>query len=189
MKIAVVDIETASINPHIKFKLENDIICEIGIVELDLDSGKTMNLFNQVCQEEKCCSPKSWIFKNSNLTYLEIAESNQFGDIKDEIQSIFDKYPVTAWNQAYDFTRLEYPSRGLKINNKFWDPMIVLTKLLKIPHPYRKGYKYPSVPEGWKYFNPFSKFVHKHRAIEDAKDEALIIFQAVTKWPELKDKF
>jgi hypothetical protein len=188
VSIAVVDIETASINPYIKFKVENDIICEIGIVELNLDSGKITELFDQRCQEDKCFSPKSWIFKHSNLKYSEVVNSNYLGDFKDEIQSIFNDYPVTAWNQSYDFRRLEHPSRGLKIENKFWDPMIMLTNLIKIPHPRRNGYKYPSVPEGWKYFNPDTKFVHKHRAIEDAKDEARILYQAITKWPELKDK-
>lgn len=188
MNIAVVDIETASINPRIKFKVENDIICEIGIVKLDLESGEITNLFDQICHEEKCCSPKSWIFKHSDLTYSEIAESTYLDDVKEEIQSIFNEYPVTAWNQQYDFRRLEHPSRGFTINNKFWDPMIMLTNLIKIPHPHRNGYKYPSVPEGWKYFNPDTKFVHKHRAIQDARDEAQIIYQAITKWPELIEK-
>lgn len=185
MNIAIVDIETTSINPWIKFKVENDVICEIGIVKLNLESGEITDLFNQTCREEKCGSPKSWIFKNSDLTYPEIVDSNFLGDIKEDIQSIFDKYPVTAWNQNYDFKRLEHPSRGLIIDNKFWDPMIKLTNLIKIPRRHRSGYKFPSVPEGWKYFNPDTKFVHKHRAIQDAKDEAQIIYQAVTKWPEL----
>jgi len=183
LDIAVVDIETASINPEIKFNVENDVICEIGIVKLNLDSGKITNLFDQICHEGKCCSSKSWIFKNTSLTHSEMTNSSHLDDFKKEIQSIFDQYNVTAWNQEYDFQRLEHPSRGFIIPNKYWDPMIVLTDLIKIPHPSGRGYKWPSVPEGWKYFNPNKRFVHQHRAIQDARDESTIIYQAVTKWP------
>ncbi|MFA5364304.1 MAG: 3'-5' exonuclease [Candidatus Bathyarchaeia archaeon] len=188
MDIAVVDIETTSINPRIPFKIENDIICEIGIVKLNINTGKITPLFNSVCQEDACGSPKSWIFHHSDLTHSEVTQAPHINDLKNEIQSIFNEYTVTAWNQAFDFPRLEHHSRGLKITNKYWDPMIVLTNLIKIPHPSRSGYKWPSVSDAWKYFNPNKKFFHPHRAIQDATVEAQLTYQAVIKWPELMDK-
>ncbi len=188
MDIAVVDIETTSINPRIPFKIENDAICEIGIVKLDLDTGKIEPLLNTVCQEDMCGSPKSWIFHHSNLTHQEVMQAPHINDFKDEIQSIFDQYPVTAWNQRFDFPRLEHHSRGLKIINRFWDPMIVLTNFIKIPRRSRSGYKWPSVSDAWKFFNPGKEFFHPHRAVQDATVEAQLMYQAVTKWPELLER-
>ena len=46
-KIAVIDIETTGLDE------ENDLIIEIGIVELDLDSGNIRELFNSLISEKK----------------------------------------------------------------------------------------------------------------------------------------
>ena len=46
-RIAVIDIETTGLDE------ENDLIIEIGIVELDLDSGNIRELFNSLIWEKK----------------------------------------------------------------------------------------------------------------------------------------
>lgn len=134
MKILVVDLETTSHDPTIDDmrNLENSIISEIGIVRLDLETGKTEPVFDSVCREEKTCSAQSWIFENSSLTYEDVLSADHFQVFKDELQEIFDQDYATSWWQEYDFNRLEHPSRGISIQYKFWDPAITLRTYLKI---------------------------------------------------------
>jgi|APSaa5957512576_1039674.scaffolds.fasta_scaffold543727_1 hypothetical protein len=39
MEILILDIECGNVDPRIAFRLSNDVICEIGIVKLDLETG------------------------------------------------------------------------------------------------------------------------------------------------------
>lgn len=191
MKILVVDLETTSHDPTIDDmrNLENSIISEIGIVRLDLKTGKTEPVFDSVCREEKTCSAQSWIFENSSLTYEDVLSADHFQVFKDELQEIFDQDYATSWWQEYDFNRLEHPSRGISIQYKFWDPAITLRNYLKIPFPDGTGFKRPKVDEAYRYFHPNGMSDHSHRALHDAQIEAQIIFSAVQKWPELKNNW
>lgn len=190
MEILVLDIETGNIdskNIQKRFDVENCVICEIGIVNLNLDSGKIKPVFDHTCKEDILPDPDSWIFQNSSLTYKMIKESNHLKNFKDELQDIFNSKPVTSWNQKFDFNHLECHSRCLTIPSKCWDPMEILTDLIKIPHPFRDGYKWPSLIEGYLHFNPNKRLEHQHRAIDDAKIAAKTIFQALEKWPNLQE--
>lgn len=189
--ILVVDIETGNLNLEVNnFEPDNCTICEIGIVNLNLDTGAVDTLFNKTCREDKVCSPSSWIFQNSSLTHEDVTNSNHLNNFHDEIQKIFNVKPVTSYNQGFDFRILEHPSRNFVIPLKFWDPMLVLTDYLKIPSPsggFR--YKWPTLQEALEYFNLDEKIDQKHRAIYDARKEAELIFQAVKKWPVLINKW
>jgi len=191
MKILVVDLETTSHNPTIKdiWNLENSIISEIGIVRLDLETGKVEPVFDSVCREDKTCSAQSWIFGNSSLTYEDVLSAEHFQVLKDELQELFDHYYATSWWHEFDFNRLEYPSRGIRIQYKFWDPAITLIPYLKIQFTDRTDYKRPGVGEAYRYFHPGRILEHPHRALKDAQIEAQIIFSAVQKWPELKNNW
>lgn len=190
-EILVIDTETGIFNPVIDNRdLDNCTICEIGIVNLNLDTGAVDTLFNKTCREDKVCSPSSWIFQNSSLTHEDVTNSNHLNNFHDEIQKIFNMKPVTSYNQGFDFRILEHPSRNFVIPLKFWDPMLVLTDYLKIPSPsggFR--YKWPTLQEALEYFNLDEKIDQKHRAIYDARKEAELIFQAVKKWPVLINKW
>lgn len=187
MKILVLDLETASHDTSIDAlrNLENSIITEIGIVQLNLLTGEIDPVFNQVCRENKTCSPDSWVFKNSSLSPEEVEASKHIEDYGEELQRLFDEQFVTSWWHDYDFRRLEHQSRGFTIHNKFWDPALTLVPYMKIPFPNGTGLKRPSVSEAYRYFNPGKSLTHPHRALKDATIEAQIIFQAVQKWPEL----
>jgi DNA polymerase III epsilon subunit-like protein len=184
MEILVLDIECGNIDPKIAFRVSNDVICELGIVKLDLETGSTEVVLDETCKESQMCHPDSWIFQNSSLTHKEVMNSNNLHSIRPTIQEYFNQYPVTAWNQNYDFPRLEHPSRGLKIPVKFWDPMIELTDYIKIPKAGGYGYKWPKLPEAYEFL--FGEILpHRHRAADDAMDAAKILFKAVKKWPSL----
>ena len=68
--IIVVDIETTG------FSHQNDCIVEIGICELDLNSGEYHELFNKLVRETHFSSQhrNAWIFKNTNLRYEDIKD-------------------------------------------------------------------------------------------------------------------
>ena len=189
MEILVVDIEIGNIDvTKDKWAVENCLICEIGIVNLDLDSGEIKPVFDQTCREDISPDPESWVFKNTSLTCKMVNESTHLKDFKDELQKIFNSKPVTSWNHEFDFKHLECPSRCLTIPTKFWDPKRTLKNFLKIPFDSGTGYKWPKVTEAFKYFYPNKKWQQNHRAIDDATIEAAIIFQATEKWPILKNE-
>lgn len=170
--VIVLDIETMGLSP--KF----DMICEIGLCFLNLETGDINNIFSVICQEEnKKFNERSWIFQNSDLKYEEVINAPYLEEFRGELQAIFNlNYPCTAYNQKFDFGFLEF--RDFKIHQKFWDPMLKLTSVLKIPNIsyYAKDYKWPSVWEAYHYFFPNEHYIETHRALDDAMHEAKIIY-------------
>lgn len=168
--IVVVDIETTGLSPIY------DSIVEVGLCFLDLNSGEIYPIFNVICQEEnKKFDKYSWVFQNSDLTLDEVIKAPYLDEFREGLQGIFDLgYPITAYNQEFDFGFLE--TRGFKIANKFWDPMIKLTLILRIPR-YYGGYKWPSVQEAWRHFFGDDGYDEAHRALDDAMHEAKIIYE------------
>lgn len=184
-EILVLDIETSRIDPRIAFDIDNDLICEIGIVNLNLDTGKITPVLDTICKEDIVCSPESWIFNNSDLTFNDVERALCFSDIKETIQTILDKGPpATAYNQEFDFSRLVYPTRSINIRKKFWDPMKILKPIMKLEG--ELGYKYPRLEEAYRYLFPEKPFNHLHRGLSDATMEAEIIFELVKRHPYLK---
>lgn len=190
MEILVVDIETANIDITKNiWDIKNCLICEIGVVNLNLDSGEIKSLFNKTCKDYNSPDPESWIFKYTSLTSKMVEESNNFEDFTDELQEIFIRKPVTAWGHNKDLRILTSFPRYLRTPSTFWDPKCVLTNFLQIPLDSGGGYKWPKVTEAFEYFYPNEKWQQTHRANDDAKIEADIIFQAVEKWPILKNEW
>jgi DNA polymerase-3 subunit epsilon len=147
--ILVCDIETTGLD------VATDMIIEIGIVKLDLSTGRLEKIFNQIVREdgfnEKFRS--AWIFSNSDLQFNEVMNAPLLTDFKQELQDIFH------------FKRF------------FTDiPMMTATPILQLPAKYTKtGFKYPSVDEAWSYYYPNKQYKESHRAYDDAVHEAQII--------------
>ncbi len=181
--IAVVDIETTG------FSHQEDCIVEIGISELDLNSGKCRELFSKLIRESHF-SPQhrnAWIFKNSDLRYEDILNAKPLDVYKKKLQRIFNIYPATAFNKRFDLDYLI--DRGFLIN-ELPCPMIIATDILKLP-PRKIGtlYKWPNVEETWKYLFPDKEYIEKHRSYDDAVHEALIIFELYkrNKWKPISE--
>ena len=189
MEIIIVDIETGVIEPTLNsYEIDNCLICEIGMVNLDMETGETTVIYDGTCQENPGAHPSSWVFKHTSLTLQEVTDSPHFHELKPPLQELLDDpRPVTSWSHDFDIAILE--SRGLKIPNKFWDPKTTLKHLLKIHHPSGQGHKWPSVQEAHNYFNPDKTLEQTHRATQDAQIEADIIYRAAVKWPALKDQW
>lgn len=167
-KIAVLDIETTG------FSANNDLIVEVGFVELDLYSGARRIIYDKLVKEpgfsEKHAN--SWVFKNSDLLFKDVmnAEALEF----DAIQDILNTYPTTAFNKRFDFDF--FRARGFAIN-ELDCPMLLATNVCKIPKARGSGYKWPSVEQAWQFFFPDVSYDEKHRGADDAFHEAQIIHE------------
>ena len=108
IKIAIVDIETTGLNI-------SDAIVEIGICKLNLKTGDITPLLMKICQEhDKKIDPNAWVFNHSDLKYYDVKKAPDLTTFSEEIQRIFNKYPMTAYNQNFDFKFLK--NRGFTIN-------------------------------------------------------------------------
>ncbi len=170
--VAVIDIETTGLDPI------NDLILEIGIVELNLLTGETKILFDRYVKELSFGEEHrdSWIFKNSDIKFEDIENAPLFESLKNEIAEIFSKYRVTAFNKSFDLGFLK--ARGINIPKELPCIMQTATNICRIPSPYRRsGYKWPKCQEAWDFFFPNSDYIEKHRAADDAIHEAKILFE------------
>jgi len=165
-KIAIVDIETTGFMP-------TGLIVEVGIVELNLDTGNVKPLYNSLVREPGFCEDHkdSWIFKNSDLTFEQVQAAMPLDCVA--IQGILSRYPATAYNNKFDFSFLE--SRGINID-RLDCPMLLATNICKIPGQYGKN-KWPTVEEAWRHFFPDQPYIEKHRGLDDAIHEASIVYE------------
>lgn len=178
MKIIVVDIETAGLSKEIDFN--RDLIVEIGIVGLDLETGKKKIIYDELVNQGITERHKdSWCFKNTSIKYGDVLRAKPI-DIQ-RIQFLMDNYMATAYNKRFDFSFLS--KFGLKIN-ELPCPMLLCTDICKIPPTermrlYRPDIKYktPSAQEAYDFFFPESKYKESHRAADDALHEAAIVYE------------
>ena len=173
-KILILDIETTG------FLQQGGKIVEIGIVELDLESGDRVVLFDEVCFETGITLPeleKSWIIENSDLTVKMVKYSGSLESKRKRIQQILNDYTIgaTAFNNAFDFGFLE--NRGFVFPKKLPCPMKLSTEICKIVNKNGYGYKWPKVEEAHKHFFGEVGYIEKHRGADDAFYEAEIVFE------------
>jgi DNA polymerase-3 subunit epsilon len=172
--ILVVDIETTG------FLTQGGKIVEIGIVKLDLNTGKISTVYNSLIREEgldirHTQGRMGWIFKNSDLSFDEVMQAPSLESQKTIIQSLFTRYQATAFNKAFDFDFLR--DRGFVIKD-LPCPMLVSTPICKIPSSNGYGkYKWPKVEEAWDFFFGKTGYVEAHRGCDDAEHEAKIVYE------------
>jgi len=167
MKILVFDIETTGLCPV------NDLIVEIAAVLLNTRTGRIKEKFHSLIKEKPNIPTDSWIFENSDLKHEDVMKHGKsIEEIRKKLQNLFNKFSCTSYNQKFDFGFLAHRNFYFKKRSK--DPMIVLTNVLKINHGF-ENYKWPSVQESLNFFN--MNVIEPHRALEDAKIEAKIIFE------------
>ena len=177
-EIAIVDIETSG------FQKQGGLIVEIGIVGLNLETGNVVNEFDAIVREEgfderHSRDPYGWVFQNSDLRYEDVLSANNLTDVLPEIQSVLNKYSLgaTAYNKSFDFGFLR--SRGLQIK-ELDCIMLSATDVVNLPPNF--GYntpKWPKVEEAWEYFFPQVEYKEAHRALDDARHEALIAYELI----------
>ena len=164
MKIIIIDIETTGFLP-------SGLIIEIAIVKLDLESGKTEVIYNELIKEKEFneTHKDSWIFSNSDIKFNEVMKSKEID--KETIQNILSEYNATAYNKKFDFDFLK--SRGFKLN-ELPCPMKISTNICKIQK--KVGYKYPKLKEAWNTIMK-TEYTQLHRASDDALKTAKIVYE------------
>ncbi len=173
--IIVVDIETTG------FLDKGGKIVEIGIVKLNLATGMITPIYNSLVKEEgfgphHTKGAFGWIFKNSDLSYEEVAAAPGLEVQREKIQQLFDQYYATAFNKDFDFDFLR--DRGFAIKD-LPCPMKVATPICQLPNKYGyKSYKWPTVEEAWEhFFGNKTRYVEAHRGLDDAEHEAQIVYK------------
>ncbi len=170
--ILIIDIETTG------FLQAGGKIVEIGIVELDLDTGNKKILFDEVMREKgltKKILDNSWIVNNSTLTTKEILDSRLINSFFIEIQMIIDEYKLgaTAFNNTFDFGFLT--SRGFRIPRPLACPMKLSRNICRIGDR-RGNTKNPNVQEAYNFFIGKNNYIEQHRGADDAYHEADIVY-------------
>lgn len=171
-KIIIVDIETTN------FLQRGGLIVDIGIVELDLNTGKAEVIYDNRVKEEGFneSHKDAWVFNNSTLTYEAVDEAGALE--KEKLQEIFSKYPATAYNKKFDFDFLR--SRGFEIN-ELPCLMMVATDVCKIPktqfpaHNPGAGFKWPKQSEAFEILIK-EEYAEAHRGADDAVHAARIAY-------------
>jgi len=179
MKVAVVDIETTGLYTSY------DLIVEIGIVELNLETGETKILFNNFVKEpgfgEKYRN--AWIYDNSNMKFEDGLNAPILEKFRNELQEIFKNYDITAFNISFDLGFLK--ARDFHFPNELPCIMRTATDICKIPFTNgsrkdrygNREFKWPKVQEAWDFFFPNINYTEGHRAADDAMHEAKILFE------------
>ncbi len=171
-RIAILDIETTG------FDNKKDLILEIGMVELILESGETNILFDSIVREKgfENDHKDSWVFNNSDLGFEDVQDAPTLKSKRAEIQKLLDSYHVTAYNSTFDFGFLI--ARGFNITNELPCIMKTCTDIVRIPKlGVRGGYKWPKFQEAWDHFFPDTDYQEKHRAADDALHETKILYE------------
>lgn len=174
-EIIVLDIETTGLNP------KEDLILELGMVKLNLESGEITVLFDQVFKDPKLTAKhrKAWIFENGFMQIEEIRNALPISEYFDEIQSLLDPFKgqITAWNRDFDSAfLLKY---GFDLGPEIKCPMKESVEYFKIEGNY--GYKWPKAQEAWDILFPDTPKVEEHRGLDDSKMEATIIYELYNK--------
>ena len=172
MKIAIIDIETTDVTR------KRGLIVEIGVCELDLETGEIKKLFDELIREIGfgTVHTDSWIFHNSSLKFGDVMKATSLKGYRAELQFIFDCYHITAYNKRFDFGFLR--DRGFKIERELPCPMVLATNHVKAKKkPSDKRYKFPKEVEAWKYYFGEHSYEEEHRGYLDAVDEAKIIYE------------
>ncbi len=167
MEIVVLDIETTG------FKVGVDCIIEIGAVLLDLESGNTQVIYDELIKEPGFneSHKTAWIFNNSDLKFQDVMNAKPLD--KPKLQSIFDRWRATAYNKKFDMRFLL--DKGFVIEEAPC-PMEVATPICKLKNKLGNS-KWPSVEEAWKFFYPDEPYIEKHRGMDDALHEAKIVYK------------
>lgn len=169
MKLAIVDIETTGF-----YRKYNESIVELAIVLCDTKTKTTEVLFNKVLKDSNFGTnekhKEAWIFKNSSLTYDEVESSKNIEAYRDEIQAIFDKYKITAFNKEFDTRWLGELDFTFK-DDKCLMEITMEYRTILVGDPNKI-----SVENTYRWLKNKPEYIEEHRALADALDEAEILF-------------
>lgn len=170
-KVGIIDLETTDYTP------KNGKIVEIGIVELNLETGEKKIVFDKVIKGTSDMSllAKSWVIQNSSLTGGDVVKAKPLEYHKPGIQQIINNLDgITAFNSGFDFRFLD--SVGIVVKNRLDCPMKLSRPIVEALDKNGRV-KNPSVQEAYDFFFPGNDYIEKHRGADDAFHEADIVLE------------
>jgi len=170
MKIAVLDIETTGLYTS------TDAIVEIGITLVDTKTNEIKTIFDKVILDpvfNKFKHKKAWIFENSDLKMSDVLKGTPLEETREELQTIFDTYPITAHNKPFDLRFLR--DRDFVINDI--KCLMRSCQQYKLVINHKGSAKAPSVEEAYQVLFPNEHYIEKHRGGDDSIHEAKILLK------------
>ena len=170
--VIVVDVETTG---FLKDRKRENYIVEIGMVMVDLKKKEMYKLMDTLVKEDGINESygDAWVFENSDITLEEVLKQGKpMSEIRQNIQEIFNAFPVTAYNKDFDLGFLK--KSGIEAPLQYPCIMKTGTSLYQIKVPW--GMKWASVEEAWFYLFE-EPYIEKHRAYDDVIHEAEIMLQ------------
>jgi len=158
----------------------NGHIVELGAVRLNLKTGEITDVLH-LYPRDPDASGNEWVYLHTDLQFKRpYYDAKAFVEL--ELIYLFEQGPVTAFNLDFDKWMLgrDYPLACVKAT---WAPdiMVAADKIDEIPrkaHDTSSGWKsWPSVQSTLNYLFPNDCVVEKHRALQDARDEARILYE------------
>ena len=168
MKLLIIDIETTGFVP------QGQSIVEIGMVLCDSDTRETIPVFNQVVRDDEFDYYKhknAWIFQNTDLTAEQVRNAKHIDEYREELQGLFDKYLLTAYNKRFDLSFMR--ARGFDIKDT--KDLMVNGRNISLTMTGKKSA--PSVEKLYSWFFPDENYIEKHRGLDDALHEAKIFYK------------
>lgn len=173
--VIIIDVETTG------FSYSKDHIIEIGMVELNIVTGKKILLYSEFVAPELDLDElqTTWILSQGHINILDIVFAKSLEDQRQQIQGLLNLYPIgcTAYNNTFDFGFME--AKGFELPKKLGCPMRLSVDICK-KQAVRKDagkYKYPSAEEAYNHFFPGSNHKTAHRGGDDAWHEADIVYE------------
>lgn len=172
MKILILDIETTGLKP------EEHAIVEVGMVLIDTDTRQKEIVYDKIVREtvfDPETTKDAWVFEHTSLTHEEAVNGVPFEECREEIQALFNKYPVTAYNKKFDLGFFGH--RGFT----FTERECLMEKCTKYSDNFDKYGKqrWPKAEAIYNKFFPESNYVEAHRGADDAWHEADIAFKLI----------
>lgn len=180
--IFVIDTETTGL-----WGYPEDLILEIGIVKLHLDTSNIVVVYDEIIgyKEEDLSDEQknAWIFDNSSLSLKSVLKGKRVQDVAKDVQNLLHNKLVAIYNVAYDYDKfLKYEPFNLDCTIL---PCIMKqsTKPCKVPHPSSNlKYKWPRLGEAQEILldgHNLPDFLDPHRAISDAYVSAMVLSKLI----------
>lgn len=183
-EIFVLDTETTGLGGA----AEGDVVVEIGIARVDLDSGEVVPEFGRVVHQELSPAQRgAWVFSHTDLTVEDVESSPWTVDRVRDLLRDYEGATFTAYNIGFDFGRFLWHAP--------WDyrPALAPCIMEEVAHYFNNGWwmraqsaydllcpdNPAGVPDG----------LEEHRAVSDAVLEGHILLGLMERRPEVRERY
>ena len=179
-EIYVIDTETSNTG----FKDGKPVgghIVEIGVAKVNLDSMTVKQLYGFIVRDETA-DKEAWVFKNTSLSYDEVMNGHERGEVAKMLGNKLAGERVTAYNIAFDHYMLEQDMPYINDCVSWTEDIMVQAAMVEeIPRKHAGGDCYPRAEAAYNYLcpsDPCRLHGHElHRAVYDAEMEGYILLE------------